>query len=264
MPEKFFPIDRKAFVEIDSRLYVPESKVAGLVGKEAVLPVYFASSGEAEVIPDSPVMGAESFGPLLQDPTAGPFFSLAEAKKVLQERKRQVDGVHYEFSGKVVGRALPLKNGKLPSLSEIQVYRYHKQDYQLRSGHNQRFSYIVSNEQVKIFFQRTDKEIRQRAKESREAKDNGEAKLLAITDRNGICFIELGLKHGFEFDEFFLNSFSPEEHDDKGFYSELRNLGINTQALLYRHSETISLSPIEISLSYDSVEDIVRKNDLIS
>lgn len=275
MPKKLLRINKEPIQVIEGQFYVSESQASSLVTQERFIPVYFASTSFAEVFYDSPALGMTEHGPVEQDPLKGPFFNPEKAEEAIEERKKQINCSNHDFSGKVVTKVLSLKDGDLPS--EPQIYKYHKENYTLRSGFypprygedqdDRQPSFDVFEKQVYDFFQRVDERARRWAKELRELDKDGQKTLLAILEQDGPCFVELGLrkidlKKGREEVQFFLNTFSQNSQGNM-FYQEVPMMGINPRALRYSDREHISFSPVKISLSYDSVEDIAKNHDFI-
>jgi hypothetical protein len=253
MKQKHLVLDKNSMIEIDGQFYIAESKISELVGKQEVLPVYFALTKTSKVYHDSPVIGDEEFGPWEQDCFKGPFFDLEEANAVLQEREEQTNKVSYEFHGKVIKKAYPLENG-MPS--EMPVYRYYAEGCSLWQGQGPRNSwfpkYNVSSEQVQKFYEEIEQRTRQRAKEIKE-----DGKLLAIIEREGTCILELELKNNM----FSLHTFS-NCRQYLNFSADLDEHGIDYRAFKKDPvTEMLSFSPVTFSLK--SIGDIIKEHDLI-
>ena len=265
MKEKHLLLDKNSIIEIEGQFYIPESKVPTFVSKQGVLPIYFVSTREAKVYPDSPVIGCEEFGPWYQDPLKGPFFDLEEAKRIVKEREEKVDKISYEFSGKIISRVVPLE-GAIPSNpSEISIYKYFQEGCELSAGQESGSlfpKYNISNEQVEALYEILKQRAKDKAKETKDFEDKNVKGLSAIIERGGTTLIELTLNEISPFKRFVLKSFS-DSRQYHNFDSDLEKLNINSDAFKKDPTlEAIGLSPVEFSID-DSLDDIVKRNNLI-
>jgi hypothetical protein len=115
MQDKLKKINQKDLVDINGNYYIPESKANNLVDSRQFIPVYFAVTEKTEIHHDSPVMGVYEYG-RTDRIVEGPFFDKSEAESLIQQAKKKVDHISYDFSSCVAIIPCPAEK-----MNEIQI-----------------------------------------------------------------------------------------------------------------------------------------------
>ncbi|MCX6748524.1 MAG: hypothetical protein NT076_02880 [Candidatus Pacearchaeota archaeon] len=253
------PIDENKLVKISGKHYVSGAETGDLVLPDPVIPVYFARTSLGQVLPDDPVPGAESIGDVTTN-SIGPFFSLQQAKRAINKRKKQADTIHYNFSSQILTCLIPQPD--FPASGKIRVYRYNSQSYSCRLN-----SWRMNDEQrspehfrefVKIMLERLKEKSAQISKDG----------LRAIV---GGCFLNVAFRIPImNIDRLYysVQSFGEKTNVLKDFtcssldYDKRRGLGLYPYGYLEERTfceEHLSLTPITISLRDKDIASIIKK-----
>ncbi len=255
----------KGIRKIGDEFFVPEETEP--VTDERAVPIYLAITRRKIVYPDSPVIGGFEYGEPANS-IHGPFFSEQEANAKIQAESKQTDHSHYYFTSKVTTTLLKpeqILDDNLPKL-----FRYYKNKFCLSFGEREYLSealrrspLAITPEKLANFSQILEKRFRECAKELKEV----DGKLVAIIEHERIFFAEMTpTAEGFPW--FIYECFS-EKPTPESFLAELSHCQIDPHADPTARSpvspsyQYASFSPVEFSLKYNSIDDLIKSNGLI-
>jgi len=249
--------------KIGEDFFIQEENSSSAISTEKFIPVYFPITYATKIHHDSPVIGAYELGET-ENSIHGPFLSEQDSNEAIQNASKSISHVSYEFSSKIVIKLL--SPDKVPEDNPPETFRYYRNSFSLAStSYSEELEFVLrphlapSPEKVIRFSRTLERRLNNYASKIKQV----DKSIIAIVNNKRPFFCEL--TPATEENSWIRYSTFSEKPTPESFDPELEELGISPRAPeLSSAHEYLSLFPVEISISHNSIEDLVRSNRLIS
>jgi len=248
--------------KIGEDFFIQEECSPIALSETRVIPVYFPIIYATEIHHDSPAIGAYELGETTNT-IHGPFLSEQDSMEAIQNASKSISHVSYEFSSKIIVKLL--SPDRVPDDNPPKTFRYYRNNFSLSStAYSEKLEFVLmphlapTPEKVIQFSNLLEKRLRDRASGIKQVNQT----ISAVVNNKRLFFCEL--TPATEENSWIRYSTFSEKPTPENFTAELEELGISPRAAQVSQSrEYISLFPVDISINRNSIEDLVKSNDLI-